>query len=109
MIFLVPLTACIGAASAWFQRSRGLSKGAVGGLLVVLTLGLSLFVGTRQNVSNLSAEFGVLSLTLGLWWLGVLLGRIHHAFLRFVGGRDHLDALYRLWNVTVKKIGFRRV
>lgn len=67
------------------------------GGLTLLTVFLSLFVGTRDNPSNLVDEFGLLAVTFGLWYLSLLLARIDHVFSSFVGDRGHLDTLAAYW------------
>jgi len=109
ILLLVPVSAARGTISTRRDRlpSTGKSRNMV--ILVVVTIALSLFVGTRQNPSGVSAEFGILSLAFATWWLSILLARIDQAFKLFIGGRAHLDALSTMWKVTSKVVPFRSI
>lgn len=94
IVLLVPAT----AAHRLFRTTRG-TKVDTGKSLVLLSLFLSVLVGTRNNPSNISAELGVLTLAFGVWWLAIVLARIDQAFRKFIGGREHLDILARIWKI----------
>jgi hypothetical protein len=93
ILLLVPLAALAGLL---FVRGRlGIRKVSI--LLAVLIVSLSLFVGTRTNPSNVTEEFGILSLAFGFWLLAILLFRLHKVYRDYVCGRKHIDMLHELW------------
>ena len=93
ILLIVPVTAVVGVA----LNRRRLSKASVFGFLVLLTIFLSLFVGTRSNPSNVTEEFGTLGLLFCFWILAILLFRIDRVYRDYVRGRKHIDLLYKLW------------
>lgn len=103
IVFLVPLSLFV------TTPKRRLSKTVVIVSLLCLTVFLSFFVGTRDNPSNASEEFGLLGLAFGLWWLCILLERIHQVFIWIVGGRHHLEVLSEHWKVERRLRDFRRL
>jgi hypothetical protein len=111
ILLLIPITAFIGVWSPITQNGKmgRPKKRFIVALLSLATVALSLFVGSRHNPSNVSAEFGILSLVLGMWWLCILLARIHEAFRLFIGGRFHLDMLSNLWRIKKTLRRFRHI
>lgn len=95
IILLVPVVALV---RLFIPRAR-LSKLGAGALLGLVTIFMSMMVGLRSNPSNVGAEFGILGLAFGAWWLCVLLARVDFVYARYVGGRKHISDLCGLWNI----------
>jgi hypothetical protein len=109
-LLLIPATALGGilfATEAFEALWREYRKIVVVSCVLLAIVGLSLFFGTRDNPSNIVSEFWLLSITFGLWMLGVVFARMSHAFFSFIGGRLHLDVLSRLWAVKPTYVQFR--
>ena len=105
------LSPIFGLLGIWTSPSSERFKGWNG--LVAFVLGIiglfcSLFLGTRDNPSNIVPEMALFSLMFGFWWLSVLLFRIDDAFRSFVGGRLHLDKLCKRWDVKPRPREFRK-
>ncbi|WP_254512274.1 hypothetical protein [Anatilimnocola floriformis] len=107
VLIIVPLSATLGVFRSGKLDVSTRAKAIVGGLLAVSTVVLSLAVGYRDNPSNASSEFGLLTLTFLLWWLSVLICRIHEVYASFIGGRAHLDYLSSAWGEESTKRHFR--
>lgn len=107
ILLLIPLSALGGASSPMYSEPSSQRKVMTISLLALLTVFLSLLVGSRDNPSNATSEFALLFFAFATWWLSVLLSRLHEAYRSFVGGREHLDTLARFWNVTTKNRGLR--
>ncbi len=106
VLLTIPATAIVGVVVGQMSENAVVvSKVRVVLLLGLFTVVLSLSVGTRDNPSNIVPEFALLSLMFAVWWLGILLARIHNAYRQFIQGRRHIDFLARLWGMRGTKRG----